>query len=520
MISRPTMSASNRARPMLGCMLGLSLGGCMVGPDYDRPPAIVSQRFKELQPAPGWQRAAPQLAAYPKGEWWRIYNDPVLDALEAQVAISNQNVRVSEANYRQARALVDEARASLFPTVTSTPEITRQSSGGSSSGVTTGATGAGTTAVASTGFGGSTVTNYQLEASVSWDLDVWGRIRRQIESDVASAQASAADLANATLSYQATLATDYFDLRTEDSLQKLLDRTVASYVRSLQVTQNQYNAGLTAATPVALLQAATLLEQTRAEAVNVGVLRTQYEHAIAVLTGRPPADLAIAPAPLTSVIPAIPVSLPATLLQRRPDIAAAERTMEEENSLIGVEVAAFYPDISLSALYGWSGNPIGSLIQASNRVWSLGASASQILFEGGLRTASVRAAQAAYDAAVATYRQTVLTAFETTEDDLSALRIYERQSTAQARAVSLSEQAVTVAFNEYNAGTVDYTTVVTSEATALSNEQTLLSIQQNRMVDSVSLIEQMGGGWDVTDLPSKGSLQTNNPLVPSFLEKN
>ncbi|WP_428374564.1 efflux transporter outer membrane subunit [Lichenicoccus sp.] len=519
------MRTSNRARLMLGCTLGLGLcvGGCMVGPDYDRRPAIVSQRFKELQPAPGWQRAMPQAAAFPKGEWWRLYNDPVLSALEAQVSISNQNVKVSEADYRQARAIVDEARASLFPTVTGTPAITRQSSGGSSSGFSSGTTGASTTGASttgSTGFGGSTITNYQLEASVSWDLDVWGRIRRQIESDVASAQASAADLANATLSYQATLATDYFDLRTEDSLQMLLDRTVASYERSLQVTQNQYNAGLTAATPSALLQAATLLEQTRAEAVNVGVLRTQYEHAIAVLTGRPPAELTIAPAPLTTVIPAIPVSLPATLLQRRPDISAAERTMEEENALIGVEVAAFYPDISLSALYGWSGNPIGSLIQASNRVWSLGASASQILFEGGLRTASVQAAQAAYDAQVATYRQTVLGAFQTTEDDLSALRIYERQAVAQARAVSLSEQAVTVAFNEYNAGTVDYTTVVTSEATALSNEQTLLTIQQDRMVDSVSLIEQMGGGWNIRDLPSKGSLQTSDPLVPAFLEKN
>ena len=522
MISRLTTSRSTRARLLLGCMSaagpGLSLGGCMVGPDYDRPPAIVSQTFKELRPAPGWQRATPDLATYPKGEWWRIYDDPVLDGLEAQVSISNQNVKVSEANYRQARAIVDEARASLFPTVTGTPSVTRQSTGGGNRSFTTGVSGASALGFGSSG--GSTINNYQLEASVSWDLDVWGRIRRQVESDVASAQASAADLANATLSYQATLATDYFDLRTEDSLQMLLDRTVASYERSLQVTRNQYNAGLTSATPTALLQAETLLEQTRAQAISVGVLRTQYEHAIAVLEGRPPADLSIAAAPLTNVIPAIPVTLPATLLQRRPDVSAAERTMETQNALIGVEIAAFYPDISLSALYGWSGNPIGSLIQASNRVWSLGATASQVLFEGGLRTASVQAAEAAYDAQVATYRQTVLTALQNTEDDLSALRIYEQQAASQARAVSLSEQAVTVAFNQYNAGTVDYTTVVTSEATALSNEQSLLTIQQNRMVDSVNLIEQMGGGWNIRDLPSKGSLQTHDPLVPGFLEKN
>lgn len=505
MISRLMTSRYTSARLMPGRTLGLSsslrlgpvlclaLGGCMVGPDYDRPPAIVSLRFKELQPPPGWVRAAPQLP--PRGDWWRIYNDPVLDALEAQVAISNQNVKVSEADYRQAQAIVDEARANLFPTVTGSPGVTRQSTGP------------------------STVTNYSLQGSVSWTLDVWGQIRRQIESDVSSAQASAANLAYAQLSYQATLAEDYFDLRAEDSLQKLLDATVASYQESLRVTQNQYNAGLTAATPVALLQAATLLEQTRAEAISVGVLRAQYEHAIAVLVGRPPAEVSLAPAPLTNDIPAIPVSLPATLLQRNPDIASAERSMEAENALIGVQVAAFYPEISLSALYGWSGNPIGSLIQASNRVWSLGASASQILFEGGARTAAVRAAEAAYDAQVATYRQTVLTTLQTTEDDLAALRIYAQEAAAQARAVADARQAVTVSFNEYNAGTVDYTTVVTAEATALSDEQTLITIQQSRMLDTVSLIEQMGGGWDILDLPSKGSLQTDNPLVPAFLEK-
>ena len=482
----------------------------MVGPDYHRPRAIASPRFKELQPAQGWRRATPGLAALGKGRWWLIYDDPVLDALEAQVSVSNQNVKVAEANYRQARALVDVERSNLFPTLSGTPAVTRNSTGVGSNAV------AGVSSqVLPIGRANSiTSTTYQLEANANWTLDVWGRIRRQVESDVAAAQASAADLANATLSYQATLATDYFNLRAQDSLQNLLDRTVASYAESLRITRNQYQAGLGTTSPTALLQAETLLQQTRAQAVSVGVLRAQYEHAIAVLTGRPPADLGLAPGDLPATVPAIPVLLPATMLQRRPDIAAAERTMEQENALIGVQVAAFFPDISLSAAYGWTGNPIGSLIQASNRLWSLGASATEVLFEGGFRSASITQTRALYDSAVASYRQTVLNAFETTEDDLSSLRILARQAEEEARAVSLSQQAVSVALNQYKAGTIDYTTVVTAQTTALSNEQTALAIQQNRLVDSVSLVEQMGGGWMETDLPSKDSLQTSNPFIP------
>ena len=511
------MPASRVARLLLGAALPgavalFALGGCMVGPDYRRPAAIVSPRFKELQPPPGWRRATPAMAELNKGSWWRIYNDPVLDNLEAQVSLSNQNVKFYEANYRSARALVDVARAALFPTLSASPAVARNSSGIGGNGVSGGG-------VSSFGSGSFTSTTYQLEGTASWDLDVWGRIRRQVESDVAGAQASAADLANATLSYQATLASDYFSLRFQDSLQDLLNRTIASYERSLRITRNQYNAGLTAATPTALLQAETQLEQTRAEAINVGVQRAQYEHAIAVLTGRPPAGLTLPPARIAGFVPPIPVSLPASLLQRRPDIASAERVMEQENSLIGVEVAAFFPDISLSALYGWSGNPIGSLIQASNRVWSLGASATEILFEGGLRSAAIEQTRANYDASVATYRQTVLTALENVEDDLSGLRILAEQADAQDRAVALSEQAVTVALNQYAAGTIDYTTVVTSQVTALTNEQNALTIQQDRLIDSVSLIQQMGGGWTEADLPSKNSLQLNDPLIPSFLEK-
>jgi len=352
---------------------------------------------------------------------------------------------------------------------------------------------------------GGITTNYSLEANASWDVDVWGKIRRTVESDVASAQASAADIANARLSAQATLATDYFDLRAADSLQKLLDDTVKQYARSLQITQNQYAAGTAAKSDV--LTAQTLLQTTQAQAINVGVARAQYEHAIAVLTGHPPADLTIAPGVLAKEIPQIPTTVPAALLERRPDISAAERQMQQQNALIGAAIAAYYPDISLTALYGYVGNPIGSLIQASNRVWSLGGTAAETVFDGGIRSGQVAAARAVYDQSVANYRQVVLTAFQGVEDNLSGLRILADQATAQDAAVSSAQQAAQIAMNEYLAGTQAYTTVITAQTTALSDEETALSVRQTRLTDSVALIEALGGGWDTTQLPDGDTLR-------------
>ena len=350
------------------------------------------------------------------------------------------------------------------------------------------------------------------------ELDVWGLIRRQVESQVAAAQVSEATLAAARLSAQTTLATDYFEMRYQDSLQTLLNEFVTFYEQSATITRNEYNAGIVASSD--LLQAETLVAQTRAQAAAVGIQRSQYEHAIAVLTGHPPTDLSLPPGSLTSRIPAIPVTVPSLLLQRRPDIAEAERSMEQENALIGAAVAAFYPVISLSAAASYAGNPIGSLIQVANRSWSLGASAVQTLFEGGQRTAAVRAARAVYDESVANYRQTVLTAFQGLEDQLSGLRILAQQSDAQQQAVDLANQAVTVSLNQYLAGTAIYTTVITTQTTALSNAETALGIQESRMIASVSLINELGGGWNASELPSKDSLQTDNPFLPSFIQKD
>ena len=478
-------------------VVSLLLTGCKVGPNYRRPDAAgVTAAFKEAPP--GWTLAQPQDAA-PKGVWWSIYHDPLLDRLESQVAINNQNVKQYEAQYREAQATVDVARSALFPTINGTASATR-SSGGSGGGATT--TGGG---------GGRTSTTYTLEGTFDWDLDVWGRIRRQVESDVAAAQVSAADLANATLVAQATLATDYFELRYQDALEKLLTDTVAAYTDALRITQNQYNAGT--ANPSDVASAQTQLDTTRAELVNVGVLRAQYEHAIAVLTGVAPAELTIQPGVLAADAPVAPGVIPATLLQRRPDVAAAERTMQQQNALIGVQVAAFYPDISLSAVYGYSGSPLGSLIEAANRVWSLGASATETLFEGGLRNSEVAAARAAYDASVATYRQTVLTAFQQVEDQLSNLRILEQQAVATAQAVRSAQRSVQIALNTYRAGTAVYTNVITQQTALLGDQQSALSVQEQRLVASVTLVQALGGGFDTANLPSSDTLQQGLPFL-------
>ncbi len=485
------------------CVVCLVLSGCMVGPDYKRPDAPASPAFKELS---GWKPSHPS-DAMEKGAWWSVYHDPELDRLERTVDVSNQTVKSFEAQYRNAVALVAEARSGLFPVVSVSSGVTRSGGGGSSGGSGFNSSSLGTGG--SSSFGGGPRTQYSLTGSVTWDLDVWGRIRRQVESNVAGAQVSAADLANATLSAQATLATDYFDLRAEDALSKLLADTVTAYKRALEITQNQYHAGTTSS--IDYVTALALLQSTQAQLIAVGVQRQQFEHAIAVLTGQPPANLTLPPAPLATDVPVVPAGLPSALLERRPDIAAAERAMQQENALIGVEVAAFYPDISLSALGGFAGNPLGQLFNSSNQLWSLAASGTETLFEGGLRSASVAAARATYESSVATYRQTVLTAFQQVEDQLSSLRILALQAKAQAIAVDSNSRAVKATLNAYVAGTVPYTSVVTEQTLLLSNEQTALAVQQSRLVASVALIEALGGGWSTADLPHRDNLALFNP---------
>jgi NodT family efflux transporter outer membrane factor (OMF) lipoprotein len=474
----------------------------MVGPDYKRPDAPASVGFKELD---GWKPTRPA-DDMDKGAWWSVYHDPELDRLERMVEISNQTVKQYEAQYRNAVALVGEARASLFPTVGLAPGVSRSGNGrSSSSGFASGGESVGSSSSRSG-------TVYSLSGTVSWDLDVWGRVRRQVESNVAGAQVSAADLANAKLSAQATLATDYFDLRAEDALERLLRETVAAYRRAMQIAENQYHAGTASSADVVTAQAQ--LQSTEAQLAGVGVQRQQYEHAIAMLTGHAPSELTIPPAPLANDVPVVPAGLPSALLERRPDVAAAERQMQEENALIGVQMAAYYPDISLTALGEYAGNPLGQLFNLSNQVWSLGASGTETLFSGGLRPAAVAAARATYDQYVAVYRQTVLTAFQQVEDALSNLRILEAQAKAEAIAVDATRRAVDVEFNLYRAGTVAYTSVITEQTLLLSDQQAALSIQQSRLVASVALIEALGGGWSAALLPAPETVKAANPVLP------
>ena len=479
----------------------LLLAGCMVGPDYKRPGTEVPIAYKELA---GWKPATPR-DAIDRGAWWSIYDDPELDQLEQQVAISNQNVKSFEAAYRAAEALVRETQAGLFPTLGATASVTRTRSGGGSGGATSSGV------VVGGGGSGAIRTQYTANASASWTPDFWGKIRRQVESDVAAAQVSAADLANARLSAQATLATDYINLRYEDSLQHLLTETVAAYQRALEITQNQYAAGTVSSADVVTAQAQ--LQTTQAQLIAVGVLRGQYEHAIAILTGHPPADLTIPVTALPQDVPVVPAGIPSELLERRPDIAGAERTMDQQNALIGVAISAYYPDITLSALFGFAGNPLSQLFSTANRVWSLGAAASDTIFDGGARSAAVDIARDTYDQSVATYRQAVLTAFQQVEDQLVALRVLAQQAAAEDVAVASAQKAVAVTMNEYLAGTVAYTSVITEQTLLLGDQQTALAIQQSRLVASATLVEALGGGWGTGDLPTDFAIRPKQ-LVP------
>lgn len=489
-----------------------ALAGCIVGPNYKPAPAPVPTHFKELK---GWKLATPS-DALDRGDWWAPYHDPKLGLLLKQVEVSNQNVAVQAAAYEQARAVIREAQATLFPTLTANYTGTRTHTGPNAVS-TAGAIAGGPGGLA----GGGDSTTYTAQLAGTWDIDAWGKVRRQIEADASAAQASAADLANVKLSQQSLLAAAYFNLRAEDELADLLSRTLVQYRETLRVTQNKVNAGccappLTSVTPADLALAKAQVENTEASLINVGVARTANEHAIAMLIGRPPAELSVGHRPLAGAhMPHIPITVPSTLLERRPDIAQAERTMEQQNALIGVAEAAFYPDLSLSGTLQWVGKTPFPF-NVANEIWSLGGTASEVLFEGGLRSAELDAARAVYWQSVATYRQTVLAAFQQVEDELAAIHIQTRQLAVQRQAVIDAREAVRVYTNQYTAGTIDLTVLVTGEVTLLADEEAELTIRQNLFLATVSLIEALGGTWDTTLLPSGEELQKSFSLLPKL----
>jgi NodT family efflux transporter outer membrane factor (OMF) lipoprotein len=451
------------------------LTGCAVGPDYVRPTAETPAAYRGDE---GWKVAEPRDNII-KGAWWEIYNDPQLNGLEEQVNISNQNIAAAEAQFRQAAALIDAARAGLFPVVGASVAPSRSSRPNGTSG------GASKSR--------STTSDFLLTGLVSWELDVWGKIRRTAESSEASAQASAADLEAMRLSMQAALAQNYFQVRALDSQKQLLDLTVTEYQKYLDMTKNRYNGGV--ASKADVLKAETQLRTTQAQAIDIRVQRAQLEHAIATLVGKPASVFSIPFSPLASAPPPIPAGIPSDLLERRPDIAAAERRMASASAEIGVAKAAYYPAITLTSSGGFDASHIAKWLVWPNHFWTIGSTAAETLLDFGLRGAQTDKARAAFDASIASYRQAVLTGFQEVEDNLSALRILEEEAVVQADAVKTARQSAVVSTNQYKAGIISYLDVVTVLTIALSNERTYIDITGRRMTASVLLIKALGGGW-------------------------
>ncbi len=468
--------------------LAVFLAGCTVGPDYVRPPVEVPAAFKEgaLQ----WQPANPR-DHLGRGNWWAAFGDPQLDALLAQVSISNQTLIAAEAQFRQSVGLADAARAAWFPTLTFGLSETRSKPSGTTGPVT--------------GISTSKRTIYSAPFNFSWEADLWGRIRRSVEASQSSAQASAADVENARLSLQAQLAQDYFLLRALDSQKRLLTRTAAAYAKSLELTNNRYKQGVIARVDVS--QAEVQLKTAQAQVLDLGVQRAQLEHAIAVLLGRPPAGFSIAPEEHHAKPPVLPPAIPAELLERRPDIAAAERRVAAANAQIGVAEAAWFPTATLSAAYGFQTATATQWFSLPSRFWSVGPALALTLLDGGRRHAVSDQAMAAYDASVANYRQAVLTGFQEVEDNLAALRILEEAAGVQAEAAAAAQKTLEYSLNQYKAGITTYLQVVTAQATSLAAERATADILARRMTASVQLVKALGGGWAVSALPGSAGMR-------------
>jgi NodT family efflux transporter outer membrane factor (OMF) lipoprotein len=473
-------------------MIGLAmLFGCTVGPDYKRPKVTVPVAFKELK---GWKQAQPRDQEM-TAKWWMVFNDPLLNALETQVAISNQSLAQAEARYRQALALVQGARANYFPQVAGTAAFTQSRPASNNSTI-----------------GTDTTNQHLLSLNAGWEIDIWGRVRRQVESSTASAQASAADLQALRLSLQAEVAQDYFLLRTLDAQKKNFDDTVAAYQKALDLTKNRYAAGVTAKADVVL--ATTQFKTAQAQAIDIGVQRSQLEHAVALLIGKAPADFSIPVAPVSTTLPQIPTAIPSELLERRPDVASAERAIAAANAQIGVAKAAYYPALTLSASMGYQSTSLANLFAAPSFFWALGPAAlAQTLFDGGARKAQTAQAVAIYEATVAAYRQTVLASFQQVEDNLSTLRILDDEARVQDEAVNSARESVVLTTNQYKAGIVSYLNVIATQSIALTNERTALGISGQRLTAAVLLIKALGGGWNASELATADQI-TGKPAMP------
>ena len=482
----------------------LLLARCNVGPKYSRPPAPTPAAYKELTPddyknTDGWKVAQPKDDAL-HGKWWEIFGDPQLNALEEKVNVSNQNIAAATANFFAARALVKEARSQLFPTATTNPAITAQRP---SATVTGGKSGAAATPAA------TTFAEYALPFDATWQPDLFGRIHNTINSATYGAQASAADLENTRLTVQADLAMDYFQVRGQDALKQLLDSTVAAYQQSLDYTKAQYETGI--GTDEAVAEAETQLEATEAQDTALGIQRAQFEHAIAMLTGQPASTFSIPVEPLTLSPPAIPIGVPSQLLERRPDIASAERLMAQANAQIGIARAAYFPTVTLSAAAGLESTSITSWFTWPSRFFSVGPAAAETIFDAGLRRATMEQFRAQYDETVANYRQMVLIAFQQVEDNLASLRILSLEVQHENLAVKSAEKSLAIAQDRYKLGIDPYLNVLTAQTALLSNQETAVNLRVQQMTASGGLIEALGGGWNISQLPSPAQLINKTP---------
>jgi NodT family efflux transporter outer membrane factor (OMF) lipoprotein len=513
----------------------ICLGGCHVGPKYTKPITPAPLVYKEAAPSayrsaygsavPGTWKPANPSEALPKGRWWEIFHEPELNALEEKLNIDNQTIAQSFQNFMAARALVRQARSGYFPTVTFSPSVTTAGTGGgqgafiTTGGITPGVgtgTGTGTTTGTTTGTrsgGISIFNNYALPFDVSWQPDLWGRVRNTVDSARYGAQVSAADLENQRLTEQASLAVFYFELRGQDLLQDVYNNTIAAYTEMLKLTQALVETGIDS--PETLAQAEVTLRDAQAAGIGIATNRAIYEHAIATLIGQPASNFSLPARPLTTPIPAIPVGLPSELLQRRPDIAAAERTMAQANANIGVAVSAYYPNVSLSAAGGLQTSMISSLFSVPSLFWSLGASAAQTIFDAGLRHATVEQFTATYQSDLAAYRQTVLTAFQQVEDYIATVRISSAQISTQRQAIAAGQRNLEIATTRWETGLDPYLNVITAQATLLNDQQTLVTLRVGEMVGAVQLVQALGGGWDISQLPSAADVTSKG--VPDRL---
>jgi NodT family efflux transporter outer membrane factor (OMF) lipoprotein len=490
----------------------LLLTGCMVGPKYHAPsplpaatapPATYKESPTQFQETDGWKVAQPQDAML-HGKWWEIYNDPELNALEEKLNIDNQNIKQFFENFMEARTLIAEARSQLYPTVGIGPSYSRSRSSSN----------LGTSGTANPGHESSLGS---LPADISWEPDLWGKVRNTIHEQQYNAQLSAADLENEKLTEQASLAQFFFEIRGQDALQRLLNDTVEADKKALELTQAQYDTGV--GDRISVVEAQTTLQSVQSQAINLGVARAQFEHAIAVLVGANPTQFSIPVKPLLTNAPPVPIGMPSGLLERRPDIAGAERTLAAANAQIGIAYAAYYPTLTLGASGGFESSSWKHLFDWPSRVWSIGPSVSETIYYGGLRRATVNQFTATYNADVASYRQTVLTAFQQVEDNLAAVRILSQQVLKQQQATSSAEEGLKLETARYETGVDPYLLVVTAQTTLLSNQETLASLHVSEMTASVQLIEALGGGWDRTQLPTPQDVSKKLDKAETTIQK-